>query len=247
MPQKALLKNKKIVADFLNVSVRTINRYIQKHKLFVYAHNKDKKIDLRELLMKINANDSRQVGTSLDKFGIFEQKYVNKNKDNTFNKDKKNDWDNLGQVGTKDKISTLEKGKIVFGSFNKTEEQNLQKNFVSSLQKATQEAEIYKKLYEDSVADLKLKQERLEGANYRVGQLEAQIEASVPLLTYRQKEEEMIQLNEIQKKEEAKQKKVIKQLQKEKREVQIVKNTYIIILLSFFFLTPLILIYFLSQ
>lgn len=43
------------------------------------------------------------------------------------------------------------------------------------------ENRIYKSLYDEVQRDLKAFQQRLEGANYRVGQLEAQIESSVPL------------------------------------------------------------------
>ncbi len=43
---------------------------------------------------------------------------------------------------------------------------------------------IYRNLYEEVQRDLKSFQQRLEGANYRVGQLEAQLEASVPAATH---------------------------------------------------------------
>ena len=44
---------------------------------------------------------------------------------------------------------------------------------------------IYQRLYEELQEELKIKQERLEGANYRVGQLEGLLKESVPLLEYR--------------------------------------------------------------
>jgi len=43
---------------------------------------------------------------------------------------------------------------------------------------------IYRSLYEEVQRDLKSFQQRLEGANYRVGQLEAQLEASVPVVEH---------------------------------------------------------------
>lgn len=46
------------------------------------------------------------------------------------------------------------------------------------------EDRIYKKLYEEIREDVKLFQRRLEGANYRVGQLESELKASVPLLDH---------------------------------------------------------------
>jgi CRISPR/Cas system-associated protein Cas10 (large subunit of type III CRISPR-Cas system) len=54
---------------------------------------------------------------------------------------------------------------------------------------------ILKKLYDEAREKLEEKQERLEAANYRVGQLEAQLKNTVPLLTY---EEERAQAQEAQ-------------------------------------------------
>lgn len=50
--------------------------------------------------------------------------------------------------------------------------------------KRDQNDEIYKKLYFETKEELREKQERLEVANYRVGQLENQLKNSVPLLEY---------------------------------------------------------------
>ena len=50
--------------------------------------------------------------------------------------------------------------------------------------KAKGEDSIYKKLFEDTQSELRVKQERLEGANYRVGQLEGLLKESVPLLDH---------------------------------------------------------------
>ncbi|MDP2642470.1 MAG: hypothetical protein Q8P62_01345 [Candidatus Peregrinibacteria bacterium] len=44
--------------------------------------------------------------------------------------------------------------------------------------------EIYKKLYFDVKEELNVKQERLEIANYRVGQLEARLRSSIPMLEF---------------------------------------------------------------
>ncbi len=47
-----------------------------------------------------------------------------------------------------------------------------------------EENEIYKKLYFDVKEELNIKQERLEIANYRVGQLDAQLRSSIPMLEF---------------------------------------------------------------
>jgi len=56
--------------------------------------------------------------------------------------------------------------------------------------KPDQEGEIYQKLYFETKEELREKQERLEMANYRVGQLENQLKNSVPLLEYKKDREE---------------------------------------------------------
>ncbi len=53
------------------------------------------------------------------------------------------------------------------------------------------ENRVYKGLYVDTKNELKEKQERLEAATYRVGQLEAQVKNMVPLLDYNRKEKEL--------------------------------------------------------
>lgn len=47
------------------------------------------------------------------------------------------------------------------------------------------QVELYKKLYEELQSEIKEKEQRLEMANYRVGQLEARIKDSIPLLDYK--------------------------------------------------------------
>lgn len=49
---------------------------------------------------------------------------------------------------------------------------------------AKAEEKVYKKLYEEMKGDVRTFQQRLEGANYRVGQLESEVKASVPLLDH---------------------------------------------------------------
>ncbi|MCA9373901.1 MAG: hypothetical protein R3B71_05365 [Candidatus Gracilibacteria bacterium] len=55
---------------------------------------------------------------------------------------------------------------------------------ISANKKARSASTIYKKLYEQTHEELKNAQKRLEGANYRVGQLESLVKESVPLLDH---------------------------------------------------------------
>ncbi len=54
--------------------------------------------------------------------------------------------------------------------------------------KTAAEEKIYKELYQETKKDLKQKQDRLEAATYRVGQLEAQAKNMVPMLDYNKKD-----------------------------------------------------------
>lgn len=98
---------------------------------------------------------------------------------------------------------------------------------------------VYKKLFEELQLELKQKQERLEGANYRVGQLEALIKESVPLLEHRKmliaaenKKIELSNQTEVQKK---KLRKLIKLYKDEKLN----KRVYLVILFIIMMLQPL--------
>ncbi len=65
---------------------------------------------------------------------------------------------------------------------------------VESFKKAEKEAKeeaVYQSLYHEVKKELKEKQERLDAATYRVGQLESQVESMVPMLDYTRKEKEL--------------------------------------------------------
>ena len=112
MSEKELLKDKHIIADFLSISTRTLNRYIQKYNLVVYSHKNHKKLNLKEILLKINNGDLSQFGTSWDSFGQFEKKYVKKTSKKRLKKAIGTARDRLGQVGTEGSNTVLERQKI---------------------------------------------------------------------------------------------------------------------------------------
>ena len=55
---------------------------------------------------------------------------------------------------------------------------------ISSTPRSISNAQIFEKLHNELKKDIKQKQERLEVANYRVGQLEAQLRNTIPMLEY---------------------------------------------------------------
>jgi hypothetical protein len=55
---------------------------------------------------------------------------------------------------------------------------------ISAYQRENSAGEIYKKLFDELKQEIYTKQKQLEGANYRVGQLEAKLKESIPLLEF---------------------------------------------------------------
>ncbi|NIA02367.1 MAG: hypothetical protein GWP15_03210 [Nitrospirae bacterium] len=93
---------------------------------------------------------------------------------------------------------------------------------------------VYKKLYADLKEELHEKQERLEIANYRVGQLEAQVKNSIPMLEYHQekfeKEQEELKLQEQISERNSLIKKIMSQAKHEKFNKRIFLGVLLIIL-----------------
>lgn len=102
---------------------------------------------------------------------------------------------------------------------------------------------VYKKLYEDTYLELKKAQERLEGANYRVGQLEAMVSKSVPLLEHQrmlgEEKAEKLALEEEMESLRDKIEKIVEKLKDEK----INKKVYLVALFIILLLQPLWLIF----
>ncbi len=156
--------DRKKSAEILQISIRTLDRYIQKGMI-----NK-KEIGGR---IFINVKDLKPL--------------IPKSR--------------FGQI-TSNEIDDIEEIKSNSDKSSKTEYSNTEENQSSETESATEIGDnqyisstpskissedntIYEKLYEEAVTELKVKQERLEGANYRVGQLESQLKESVPLLNYK--------------------------------------------------------------
>ncbi len=88
---------------------------------------------------------------------------------------------------------------------------------VESVRKAEKTEEVYQHLYLETKKELKEKQERLEAATYRVGQLESQVKNMVPLLDFNRKEKE---LREAKTAIELKEQEKIERLQKMQEEIK---------------------------
>lgn len=110
----------------------------------------------------------------------------------------------------------------------------------------SEDGEVYEKLYSEMKVELVEKQERLEIANYRIGQLESQIRQSIPMLKYHQenyenqkaKEEIVVKLGESTD--------IIKTLNLRLKQLAFNKRIFLSILLVILALQPIWLIFYLK-
>jgi hypothetical protein len=89
------------------------------------------------------------------------------------------------------------------------------------------EERIYKDLYQETKNDLKVKQDRLEAATYRVGQLESQVKSMVPLLDYTKKDKELQEVFHSMEQKARQNQDLIDVMEKKIRSERIAKWTYL--------------------
>lgn len=215
--------DRKQAAEMLNVSIRTIDRYIQKGTL------QKEEINGRIFLR------TRDLKPLLDQKKL-QSKYLSELAENN------NSHSSTPAEEKNTSPAPLE------ASYTDSEYENTSSH---------EDAGIYKKLYEEAQEELKSKQERLEGANYRVGQLEGLLKESVPLLEYRkalaleeQKRDELEDLlktfeqdNELLNQTVESKNTEIKQINTRLESERFNKKVFIIILIVLFLLQPLWLLF----
>ncbi len=151
-------------SKILKVSTRTLDRYTRKFKM------KTRKDGRRVLIKRVDLDKiiSNNIG-----------KLVDQKKENMASIDAK-----IKTPETKNAIDSTQnqrEAKLVVKDMKV-------KEIKEKANKAAIEQQIYKDLYLEIKKDLKQKQERLEAATYRVGQLEAQAKHMVPLLDFNKKD-----------------------------------------------------------
>jgi len=121
-------------------------------------------------------------------------------------------------------------------------EQNIQRLSTSQTRgtlKTAPTSPFFKELYQKTKEELQEKQERLEVANYRVGQLEAQVKNSVPLLEYhREAAEKKLQTARLEEHLDQSEKKFVRLVKRLKIE-ESNKKLFLTVLLVLLSLQPL--------
>lgn len=135
-----------------------------------------------------------------------------------------------GQVDRSDNIEVIDQEDVDSVSTNK--------------RKRKTSSTVYKKLFVDLKEELNEKQERLEIANYRVGQLEAQVKNSIPMLEYHQERFEIEQKEKELSNKVTEQTGIIKRIINQIHHEKFNKRIYLGILLFILALQPLWLLLF---
>lgn len=159
--------DRKTASRLLKVSVRTVDRYIVGEKISHERRDGRIWLDKKEIL-KLRARKRVDIAVdmsthdlSMDKVDLIAVDTSIDNEGNTFH-------------AVENEDGTIEVQEVP------------RKPAHSPQPKTPQDGpEVYRKLYEQLQEELKEKEQRLEMANYRVGQLEARIKESIPLLDYK--------------------------------------------------------------
>ncbi len=214
--------DRKTASRLLKVSMRTVDRYINKNKLSIEKRDGRIWLDKKEIIKLKNQNRIDSVDRlSTSKMSIDNMDVIPV--DTSIDNDQEYESESQNS-------SSMPENQSVSGNFGRKTRSNRE---ISS------EDRVYKKLFEEAQQEVKQKQERLEMANYRVGQLEARIKDSIPLLDYnRDLEKERLEKEEIHKNLDANQTELEKLMIYLKDE-RFNKRVYLIILFILLLLQPL--------
>lgn len=218
--------DRKAASKLLKVSMRTLDRYVHSKKLSSVLIDGRVWLNKGELFDFVNAGERRHSGikSHVSTSGLSIDSPVYSDVDSVDNEHDRRSENFLGQSSEGEVLS------------NKSAER-------SEAPVSQKGGRIYKKLYLELKEELKEKQDRLEIANYRVGQLESQIRNSVPMLEYhREKFDREKAQKELKSKLESAEDKLAKTLPVLRYE-KLTKRIFMAALLTLLALQPLWLLF----
>ena len=185
-------------SKILKVSTRTLDRYIRKYK--IKTRKQGRTILIRRADVDKIIND--HIGHFIDDF--------NKLKEGESPSIMDTKVDNVDALSTKSKSEdTIEVKDIKVKNIKPGEET------------------VYKELYIELKKEFREKQDRLEAATYRVGQLESQLKSTVPLLDYSRKERELKEAQAAMEQRHAEAKVTIEKIESKLRSERVAKWIYL--------------------
>ncbi len=107
----------------------------------------------------------------------------------------------------------------------------------------TKEEGVYKELYAESKKEIKEKQERLDAATYRVGQLEAQLKNMVPLLDFNRKEKELKEAQVTMQKKEVELTEKISETERQLQSERVLKWVYLSLVGTLLVVEPILFLF----
>ncbi len=217
-PKFTLSRN--AAADLLAVSTRTIDRYIRGKRL-----------------------SARKKGGNI----LLSEEEVNNLKVTLFQNMHGASPDVEGRAHRHvDSVSSRLNSTTIFDSETGTVEENeiTEEVAVMPAPKAvavkTERENVFEELYDLSRREVREYHNKLEAANYRLGQLEVQVKHSVPLLDYQEKEQAIRQQDEIIQSKVRRQDETIQIMEHEVKSERLNKNIYIGLLFGLLALQPLL-------
>lgn len=205
---------RKEASQALGVSTRTLDRYIRKGKLSTRYVSGRIWLSSEEVSSLSNSNTSPSVDSvsSVSKVGVSV------------------DDDSQG-IG----IEGGQSSQVV----NQTAKTKVESSEISATPKVVSKAQTYEKIFDELREEIREKQERLEIANYRVGQLEAQIRNCIPMLEYHRENYKKKQIEEKLREEITQSNKVIKLLNYRISQQKTLKTIFLAGLVIILALQPL--------
>ncbi len=224
MPKKDYSVSRFDAAELLDVSLRTLDRYTKTDKISAARRGRSLYFDESEL-MSFKAE-------YVVKNQMIQKKRKAKSKAKKQSKPASRQEDGFADVG---RAQAREQEDIV------ADVDIIDPDFAvirDELLRRSPEESIFKTLYKKAEVELDTLRKQLNTANYRVGQLEAQVKSMVPLLSFKKQKQKLLSLTE----EKLKQEQQISALEQQINVERFAKKVYGVFLWFMSALIPLILV-----
>lgn len=216
---------RKSAADMLAVSARTLDRYVRKKSLTTLRRGRELYFDGKEVI-KLKAE--LQNGMNKGERGLKVEKEAHGN-----------DFIEVKKAREKEQEETHTHAEVVHQKAEPLDDLDIGfAKIRDELLRRSPEEGIYKVLFEKVDAEHKDTRKKLDMATFKLGSLEAQVKSMVPLIQYRKKNDEALQLAE----QTGKQHKTLKILEKKLQGEIWIKRIYAGFLFIMTALIPLLLI-----
>lgn len=204
--------SRKEAADLLDVSTRTIDRYIRSKKLSARKKGGNILLNEEELGNLNIARFQNMHGVSPDVPGRAHRH-----------------------------VDSISKNKTVIDGDTGKIEDAIKMEEKAALSPATGAREqVFEELYDLSRREIREYHNKLEASNYRLGQLETQLKHSVPLLEYQEQSEALRETESTIKKKMKYKEEAVEALEQEAKSERLNKNIYIGLLFGLLALQPLL-------